>query len=331
MDQAAELRSSRFRQEREDDWRRLERLVDKAEKRGVRSFSFDEGKDLATLYRQIVSSLSVARDISIDKSLLAYLEALAARAYLVVYAPQEGLGGVLGRFFRQSAPQAMRRSWPYLLASFLALALGTAIGWLLFLENPAWYDVFVPGGDTRGPQASTAELLTYIYDEEGGTMLGGLTAFAAYLFSNNTRVAIFAFSLGVFAAWPTILLLMYNGALLGAFVALHVSRGIGWDIFAWLSIHGVTELSAIVIAGAGGLALGAAVLFPGRRLRKDSLREKGRDATKLAIVAALMLVVAALLEGFARQLVQTIEWRLIIGWGFGAMWLTWFLTAGRRR
>ncbi len=44
-----------------------------------------------------------------------------------------------------------------------------------------------------------------------------------------------------------------------------------------------------------------------------------------------MLVAAALLEGFGRQLVQSLEWRLIIGWGVGALWLLWFLGAGRAR
>ncbi|MEM7267785.1 MAG: stage II sporulation protein M [Pseudomonadota bacterium] len=326
-----DLRSSRFRDEREADWRRLETLVDMAEARGARSLSFEESRDLAALYRNVASSLSVAREITLDKSLLAYLEALAARAYLAVYAQQDSLGGVLSRFFASGAPQAMRRSAIYILAGFAAMGLGATVGWLLFLEDPDWYDVFVPGGggDTRGPAASTEELLSYIYDEDA-SLIGALTAFSAFLFSHNTRIAIFAFSLGVFAAFPTLLLLIYNGLLLGAFVALHVERGIGWDIFGWLSVHGVTELSAICIAGAGGLQLGAAVLFPGRRTRRDALRHEGRDAAKLAIVAALMLFVAALLEGFARQLIQTTEVRLAVGWGIGALWLVWFALAGRR-
>ena len=117
----------------------------------------------------------------------------------------------------------------------------------------------------------------------------------------------------------------------GAFVALHVNRGLGWDIAGWLSIHGVTELSAICIACGAGLQLGFAVLFPGQRTRAQSLRVAGRDATKLALVAALMLVAAALLEGFGRQLVQDLNTRLWIGWGVGALWLAWFCLAGRRR
>ena len=52
---------------------------------------------------------------------------------------------------------------------------------------------------------------------------------------------------------------------------------------------------------------------------------------KLALVAALMLVAAALLEGFGRQLVQSIEARFAIGWGKGALWLAWFTLTGRGR
>ena len=94
-----------------------------------------------------------------------------------------------------------------------------------------------------------------------------------------------------------------------------------YDAFAWLSIHGVTELSAICIACAGGVQLGLAVLMPGQMTRKDALRIRGRDATKLLILAAVMLLVAAILEGFFRQLVQSAELRLLIGWGIGGLWV----------
>ena len=113
--------------------------------------------------------------------------------------------------------------------------------------------------------------------------------------------------------------------------ALHVERGLGWELGGWLSVHGVTELSAICIACGGGLMLGMAVLFPGQNTRKESLRLAGRDAVKLALVAALMLFVAAILEGFFRQLVQDTTTRYAIGWTAGALWLAWFMLGGRRQ
>ncbi|WP_346906680.1 stage II sporulation protein M [uncultured Roseibium sp.] len=165
----------------------------------------------------------------------------------------------------------------------------------------------------------------------GGSEKSGFGAFATYLFSHNTRIAIFVFGLGVFACAPAILLTFYNGLILGAFLALHVDRGLGVDLAGWLSIHGVTEISAICIACGGGLQLGMAVLFPGDRSRSDALHHAGRDAVKLALVAALMLVAAAFLEAFARQMVQDLTARFVIGWGVGALWLAWFVFTGRRR
>ncbi|MEM9852179.1 MAG: stage II sporulation protein M [Pseudomonadota bacterium] len=325
------MRSSRFRQEREADWKQLEELVTLAETRGIQAMDFAQARDLAALYRQATTSLAIAREISLDRALLAYLEALCARAYLSVYAPQERVGGVVRRFFTQSAPAAMRRSWFFILLGFASMFLGALVGYLLYFEDNAWYYVFMPGGlgGGRNPAASTEYLRSVIYDSDPDAT--GLGAFATYLFSHNTRIAIFVFGLGVFLCFPAFLLTFYNGLIFGAFVALHVDRGLGWDIAGWLSVHGVTELSAICIACGGGLQLGAAVLFPGEHTRGEALRLAGKDAAKLALVAAVMLLAAALLEGFARQLVQDMETRLAIGWGVGALWLAWIVFTGRRR
>jgi uncharacterized membrane protein SpoIIM required for sporulation len=331
MDPTITLRSARFRAEREADWRRLESLVTQAEQRGLQRMDFAAARDLAASYRRATTSLAIAREISLDRALLDYLEALTARAYLCVYAPQERLGGLVRRFFTTSAPQALRRSWLFILAGFLCMALGGLTGYLLYVENPSWYFVFLPpelaGG--RTPDATTAYLRSVIYATDPDST--GLGAFAAFLFSHNTRIAIFVFGLGVFLCLPAIALTFYNGLGLGAMLALHVDRGLGWDMGGWLSIHGVTELSAICIACGGGIQLGAAILFPGSLSRREALRRAGRDAVKLALVAAVMLIVAGILEGFFRQTVQDMTSRYAIGWGIGLCWLVWALLAGRSR
>lgn len=325
------IRSAGFRRAREADWRALEALVTRVERKGLGSLSFNEARQLATLYRQTAHALSLARSISLDGNLLAYLEALTARAYLAVYAPQERLGGLLGRLIGRGIPQAVRRRWLPLALGFLTLILGALVGYLLFLDDPSWYQSFMPtqlAGD-RTLNASTETLRQAIYSDRppDGEQL---TAFASILFSHNTRIALFVFALGVLLCVPSAALTFSNGLLLGAFVGLHLDRGLGWDIFGWLSVHGVTELSAIAVACGGGYVLGLAILFPGQRSRRDALREDGRDAVKLALLAAWMLLVAAILEGFFRQTVQQTELRLVIGWGVGLFWLLYLSLAGRR-
>ena len=325
------LRSARFRAEREKDWQQLEGLVGKVERGGLRTLSFDEAKALAALYRQSVNSLSLARAISLDKNLLGYLESLAARAYLAVYAPQDRLGGLVWRLLSRGIPQAARRRAPQVLMGFLTLFLGALAGYLLFFDDASWYNTFMPpelaGG--RGLNASAEDLKRSIYDRTIPSM-EDLSAFASFLFSHNTRIAIFVFALGVLVCVPSAMITFTNGMAFGAFVALHVDRGVGMDIAGWLSIHGVTELSAICIACGGGYVMGLAILFPGQMTRRDALRHAGRDAVKLAVLAGMMLIVAAILEGYFRQIVQDTETRLTIGWGIGALWLAWLTLAGRR-
>jgi uncharacterized membrane protein SpoIIM required for sporulation len=291
------IRSARFRQEREAGWRRLETLIASAEKSGIRGLSYEETLDLSNLYRQAMNSLSAARAISMDKALLTYLDRLCARAYLVVYAPQESIVPAIARLFTHGIPQAARRSGLALFIGFLAMALGALVGYALFHRDPAWFYTFVPSGlaDGRTPAASAEYLRSTLYDTTGrsGEVL---SVFASYLFSHNTQIAILIFALGIFAALPSFILTFYNGLLLGPFVAIFIDAGLGYDVFGWLSIHGVTE---------------------------------GRDAVKLMILAGLMLIVAGLVEGFLRQLIHPTEWRLAIGWGLGLFWLAWLTLAGR--
>lgn len=325
-----DLRSVRFRKEREPGWKKLQALVERAERTGLHGLSFEEAQDLTATYRQTVNSLSVAREISLDQALLSYLDNLTSRAYLVIYAPQATLSGLLVKLFTKGIPQAVRRSAPALLIGFGLMLFGALLGYALVQQDSSWFYTFVPGelaGD-RGPGASRAALEGTLFGEEA-TPQNALASFAAYLFSHNTQVAILVFSLGVFWCIPTALLTFYNGTLLGAFVAVFVEKGLGYEVFGWLSIHGVTEIAAICVAAAGGAQLGLATLLPGRMTRKDALRVRGRDATKLFILAGLMLIAAAILEGFFRQLVQSTELRLAIGWGIGALWVIWLTVAGR--
>ena len=63
--------------------------------------------------------------------------------------------------------------------------------------------------------------------------------------------------------------------------------------------------------------------------RREALRQRGRDAVKLMILAGLMLISAAILEPNIRQTVQSTEARLAIGWGIGLAWVLWLTLSGR--
>jgi uncharacterized membrane protein SpoIIM required for sporulation len=118
---------------------------------------------------------------------------------------------------------------------------------------------------------------------------------------------------------------------LGAMTAIHAAKGLGVDWWAWVLPHGITELSAICLCGAAGLALGQATLFPGELSRRDALVARGRAAGTLVGGAIGMLLLAGLIEGIFRQTVTDVSTRMEVAGGTALLWTLYFLVAGRRK
>ena len=328
--EAASLRSDRFRLEREGDWRRLDGIVTALEKNRLRRVSDEDLLALPVLYRQAASSLAVARETSLDAGTLAYLESLVRRAWFQVYGPRTSLFGWLKRFIGGEWSAAVRSIWLELCIALAVMVAGTVVGWLLVARDSDWYYALVPGqfADARRPGATREMLARSLSGQEDGE---GLTVFAAYLFSNNASVSILAFALGFAFGVPTLLLLVYNMAVLGAMLWLFFDAGLGWEFAAWLSVHGTTELFAILLAGAAGLHIGRSMALPGTRSVAAAAAESGRRAAQVMAGVVLMLVVAGLLESYARQLVTDPLARAAIGGTMLAFWLAWFALMGRKR
>jgi uncharacterized membrane protein SpoIIM required for sporulation len=323
---AITLKSSEFRRTREQSWKELERLVDVAERRGVRTLSPQELNRLPQLYRSALSSLSVARAIALDRHLLLYLENLAMRGYLAIYSPKTSLLDA-GAHFLHAFPAAVRKARWHLLIVFIAFMVGIAVGTWLTIDDESWFSTFVPGGlaGGRGVASTRQQLLDKeIFAPWPGWVIS-LGLVANFLFSHNTLVGIMAFCLGLFAGVPTILLIAYQGLILGAFIGLHYNRELTVDFLGWVSIHGVTEITAILLCGAAGLVVAEKMLFPDRYSRVDSLAMHGRIAAEIAVGAVLMFFVAAILEGGFRELVASTPGRFAVAAATGVGWLAYML------
>lgn len=321
--EAAALRSDRFRQEREQDWQRLEAIVARMEGGRLRKLSDADVLALPVLYRTVASSLSIARETSLDAATLAYLEGLVQRAWFLVYGPRVSLWGWLRRFLGGEWSRAVCAIWPEMLAALAVMVAGTVVGWLLVASDPDWYHALVPGqfADSRVPGASREVLRGTLF---GNQDQGALSVFAAYLFSNNAGVAILCFALGFAFGVPSLLLLIHNTAVLGAMLWLYHGQGLTLDFVAWLSVHGTTELLAILLSGAAGLHIGRSMAFPGQRSVIEAAAGAGQRAALVMAGVVLMLVVAGGLEAFARQLVDSTLWRMVIGYVMLAFWLSYF-------
>ena len=115
---------------------------------------------------------------------------------------------------------------------------------------------------------------------------------------NNIGIAFQTFASGIVFGLGSAFFLLFNGVNIGA-VAGHLTR-MGYSDTFWPFVigHGAFELTAIVIAGAAGLKLGAALIAPGPMTRAAALHAAASVSIKLVGGAVVFLLLAAFIEAY---------------------------------
>jgi uncharacterized membrane protein SpoIIM required for sporulation len=123
-----------------------------------------------------------------------------------------------------------------------------------------------------------------------------------------------------------LLLLALNGLMLGSYTAVAMHWGQGWQISSILWCHGMLEIQALLLAGAGGLVLVRGWIAPGPWTRRHALTLESARAMRLLAPVFPMLFCAGTIEAFVsphapqgvRVAVSIASLLLMIVWfGFG--------------
>ena len=324
------LKSTQFRKEREQNWIRLETLLSRIEQNGIQSLYESELLELPILYRNVLSSLSVARSISLDQNLEQYLESLTIRAYLQVYGGRQTFRQTAWDFIKEGFPRAFYQFRWYIFLSTMIFFAGTSLGFWMCLNDMENFYILMDASMMQGrdPLATTEYLRSTLYDVV--EQEDELFFFASYLFTHNSGIGILSFVIGIFGGFPTFYLIFENGLNLGAFVALFTSRGLGVDVWGWLLPHGITEIGALILCGASGLVLCFSVLLPGKYSRLANLQRAGRAVIPLITGSICMLFLAGIIEGFFRQMVSDIYIRYSLASITAFFWIGYFASGWRK-
>lgn len=308
------------------EWDELEALVGQARK-SLRRMTPEELSRLDLLYRRTTQHLSQVLTRTNDAQLIHYLNDLTAAAHSLIYLPpRASVWTGCSNFLMEGFARLIVRRGRYHATSAALLLTGGLLGYFLSLHDAlAAYALMMPCAcDPRTPGATRQQLLEALRSGRD-TDDGGKFLFASFLFSHNLKVGITAMGLGLLAAVPTMILMIYNGMLLGAFAAMHHRVGIDAELWAWILPHGIPELGAIVLFGGTGLLLGHAVVSPGRLTRAESLKRAGLDAAQTCVGAGGLLVLAAILESYLRQSHLSTTARLIVASVSALFWATFIL------
>jgi len=287
-------------------WNELQAMLDKLRVEPGWRMSIPEVERLHYLYERCSADL-VRLDTFAPPQLRAYVESLVSRAYAQIHETRARAGKIRWRAGIGAFPQAFRR---HLGAFRLAVALtlaGCAFGWFAIRHDPQAKAVLMPfQGLLESPAKRVAQ------EESAGSarldrLHGHKASFSADLMTHNIRVTFLTLAAGITWGTGTLILLFYNGVILGAVAADYAGAGYGQFLAGWLLPHGAIEIPAILIGGQAGFVLAGALIGWGTRVaRADRLRAVGHDLLALGMGAAGLLVWAGIVEAFVSQYHQPV-------------------------
>jgi uncharacterized membrane protein SpoIIM required for sporulation len=268
-----------------EKWRAMEPVIDTAS-------SQDPGR-LANTYLEITTDLSFSRSHYPRSRITLYLNSMASALHNSLYKNKKESGSRIWNFWKTEVPLVMYDSRKELFYSFLIFIISAAIGCLSTLND----DMFARLSMSNGYIDMTLQNI-----EEGNPMgvYGDMSPVVMFFFIvlNNVRVSFMIFAFGLVTGFGTGYILLYNGIMIGTFQTFFFQQHLGLESMMAIWLHGTLEISAIIIAGAGSLALGNGWLFPGTYSRGYAFRQGAKRGLKIVIGTVPIFIVAGFIESF---------------------------------
>lgn len=295
------MRQDAFVARHATEWDAFERWLDdregSARRAGITRHRWDglADEDVPSRYRRLCQHLALARRRGYSPLVTDRLQALMQRGHNLMYRPPSPPWRRALLFLLADFPRLVRAQRGCLWASLMLLALPMVLMFVLVLQRPDLaYGVLSPQQLAQMETMYEPAVAETLFQREAQS---DVEMFGYYVW-NNVSIGFRTFASGLLAGVGTIFVLLSNGVMFGV-VAGHLQAiGHGGPFWRFVVGHSAPELTAIVIAGAGGLRLGLALVAPGRLRRVDALVRAGRDGGRLCLGLFAMLVFAAFVEAF---------------------------------
>ena len=307
---------------------RLRTLVARA-RGGWNALSEEELELFGQLYRRVSTLVAEEQTFGQDPAELQRRRGLLLEAHALLRSRSHGVRSVLRslwRLYLVEVPRAVRAEWRLIACSF-ALVYGLALISGLLVHHDLVLAFSLSNQQMIGTEisqlASTAPGEPFRGNFTFG--LGESPMTAGWIMAHNMGVGLVFFAAGLVP--PLFLgLLAVNGLMLGCYTAVAMHWGQGWQISSILWCHGMLEIQALLLAGAGGLVLVRGWIAPGPWSRRHALTLESARAMRLLAPVFPMLFCAGTIEAFVsphapqgvRVAVSLASLVLMIVWfGFG--------------
>jgi uncharacterized membrane protein SpoIIM required for sporulation len=311
--------STSWLQKRRPYWARIDELLVRSGRGGARALTHTELQELALLYRQTASDLASIREDPSTRNLAHYLNQLLGRAHNLIYMGRRAKPWGIVKFYRETFPQVFHDTLPYTVTATAIFFAMAAAGLMVAMVDPGFSRYFLGNAmmDTIEKRQMWTHSIVTVKPMESSAIM-----------TNNLSVSLTTFALGITAGLGTVLMLAFNGLLLGVVSAACWRAGMFGQLASFVAPHGVIELPAIFIAGGAGLLLAKGMLFPGTLPRRASLALEGGRAVRLVLGIIPMLIVAGTIEGFVSPTDIAPRWKYMLAAGMFLLLLLFVMRKG---
>jgi uncharacterized membrane protein SpoIIM required for sporulation len=311
----------RFIAEEKPIWDELESLLDRMEQDAAFGMDLAGVQRFHYLYQRASAALARIDGFAAAPEFRRYLESLVARAFGEIHETRSRPHRFAPRaWFFGTFPRTFRRHIRQFQLSLAITIVGCLFGGAALFLDPADKEVLLPFQHLMGTPVER------VAKEEQGVnkrLEQGKLTFSSYLMTHNTQVSIACMASGLTFGIGTLLLLFFNGVILGAVIFDYVVAGKSMFLAGWLLPHGVVEIPAILLAGQCGLILAGALIGRESGLPlAERLRRIWGDLVTLMGGVGIMLVWAGLIEALFSQYHEPIlPYPLKIGFGVAELLL----------
>lgn len=281
-------------------WSELEAVLDRLEKKPEYKLTLGHLERFHYLYQRASADLAKISTFSAEPNTRLYLESLVGRAFGEIHETREKPHRLRPlHWFFTTFPQTFRKHIRAFWISLLAIGVGAAFGGFTIIVDSSTKQILLPFSQLQG---DPSERVKKEEDVAADRLKGAKTTFSSFLMTHNTKVAIFTLALGVTWGIGTLIMLFYNGVILGAVAVDYVLAGETSFLLGWLLPHGAVEIPAILLAGQAGIVLAGALIGWGKPISlRMRLRKISNDLVTLIFGVALMLLWAGIIEAFFSQ------------------------------
>jgi len=302
------MREALFVKQNSERWKQYERME-------------ASGPDeLAESFIAITDDLAYAKTFYPKSNTTKYLNGLAARFHQSIYKNKKEKTNKFVQFWKTELPLLFYIYRKQLLYAFLFFLAFCLIGALSAKYDKTFVRLIMGDDYVNMTNANIAKGDPFgVYKKyDPGFMY-------IYIACNNVFVAMRTFVLGFFLSVGAVYELVKNGVMIGSFQYYFFSKGLGWQSVLVLWIHGVLEISSIIIAGAAGMVLGNGILFPKTYTRMVSFKQGAMHGMKLAIGIVPLLLIAAFFESFVTRHTEMPMWLSISILATSFLFIVWYV------